>query len=156
MSLVFRHEERESQFLLCWPFLHRPQPTPSWTRPAYSQISTNWPNERTAHPVAPSWTGLAQSQISTNWPNKRASHRPSWTARPRIKISTEVFFEITKFPVHLFRAIVIHTPVQFPIWGFYYDICDCHIHCARAWTVFNVCTCTCTKPNSSESNQTEW
>ena len=22
---------------------------------------------------------------------------------------------------------VIHTPVIFPIWGFYYDICDCHI-----------------------------
>ena len=35
---------------------------------------------------------------------------------------------------------VIHTPVLFPIWGFYYDICDCSILCARAWTVLNACT----------------
>ena len=34
---------------------------------------------------------------------------------------------------------VIHTPVLFPIWGFYYDVFDCHILCARAWTVLNVC-----------------
>ena len=29
---------------------------------------------------------------------------------------------------------VFHTQVLFPIWGFYYDICDCHIRRARAWT----------------------
>ena len=39
---------------------------------------------------------------------------------------------------------VIHTLVSFPIWGFYYDICDCHILCARALsrTVLSL-----TKPN---------
>ena len=77
------------------------------------------------HPVAPSWTSLTQSQISTNWPQPIASGHD-----------------------------VIHTPVSFPIWGFYYDICDCYILCTQVWTVVNVCTCT--KPNSSKSNQTEW
>ena len=48
---------------------------------------------------------------------------------------------------------VIRTPVTFPIWGFYYDIWDYHILRARAWTpALNVCTCTCTKPNSSKPN----
>ena len=36
---------------------------------------------------------------------------------------------------------VIHVPGPFPIWGFYCDICDCHIHLARVWTpALNVCT----------------
>ena len=42
LTLVFRHEERETQFLLYWLFLHRPQsPLTSWTVPAQSEISTN-------------------------------------------------------------------------------------------------------------------
>ena len=80
-SWVFRHEERETQFVLCQLFLHRPQPTPSWTAQPRVKISTLWPNKRAAHPVVPIRTGLAQSQISTN-----------------------VFFEITKFSAHRFRA----------------------------------------------------
>ena len=52
---------------------------------------------------------------------------------------------------------VIRTPETFPIWGFYYDLCDYYILRARAWSpAFNVCTRTCTKPNSSKPNQTEW
>ena len=81
---------------------------------------------------------------------------PSWTARPRVKSQLTSF---SKSPNSLPIASghdVIPTPVHFPIWGFYYDICDCYILSARAWTVLNVCTCTCTKPNSSKSNQTEW
>ena len=66
MYLVFRHEERETQFLLCWLFLHRPSVNPQLDCPVQSQISTNWPIKHAAHPVAPSWTGLTQSQISTN------------------------------------------------------------------------------------------
>ena len=46
---------------------------------------------------------------------------------------------------------IIHTPVLFPIWGFYYDICDCYILRAWVWTpALNVCICTCPKPNSSK------
>ena len=41
--LVFRHGEWETQFLLCWLFLHRPSINPQldWPGPAQSQISTN-------------------------------------------------------------------------------------------------------------------
>ena len=69
-----------------------------------------------AHCQPASWTGPAQSQISTN-----------------------VFFEITKFSAHHFRAWRHSHPITFSIWGFYYDICYCHILCVRAWTVTNVC-----------------
>ena len=41
LTLVFRHEERET-FLLCWPRKRAAYPVaPSWTRPAPSWISTN-------------------------------------------------------------------------------------------------------------------
>ena len=78
--LVFRHEERDTQFLLCWLFLHRPSVNSS--AELAGPISTNWPNKRAVHPVAPSWTVLAQVQISTN-----------------------CFFQKSpNFPAHCFRA----------------------------------------------------
>ena len=82
----------------------------------YYADCTIWPNKCAAHPVASSWTGLAQSWISINSFSKSPNSQP-----------------IT--PGH----DVIHTPVPFSIWGFYNDICDCHILCAWAWTVLNVC-----------------
>ena len=116
--LIFRHEERETKFLLCWLFLHRPSVNSQLDCPAQCQISTNWPNKRAAHPVAPSWTGLDQSQISThfwtarprvkistNWPNKRAAHPVvlGWTGLAQSQISTNVFFEITKYSLPVWR-----------------------------------------------------
>ena len=36
---------------------------------------------------------------------------------------------------------VIHTPSSISIWGFYCDICDCHILPAHTWTpALNLCT----------------
>ena len=58
--------ERETQFLLCWLFLHPTQSTPKLNCPAQSSMSTHWPNERAAHPLTLSWTRLAQVQISNN------------------------------------------------------------------------------------------
>ena len=58
--------ERDTQFLLCWLFLHHPQSTPQLNWPAQSPSSTNWPNKCAAHPVVPSWTALTQVQISTH------------------------------------------------------------------------------------------
>ena len=129
MSLVFRHEERDTQSLQCLQFLHHPPPTPQLDCPAQSQISTLWPNKHAAHPVAPSLTGLAS---------------------PRVKSQLTSFSKSPNSPAIASGHDLIHTPVRFPLCGFYYDICDCHILCARAWTVLNVCTCTCT--NSSKSN----
>ena len=109
--LLFRHEERETQFLLCWLFLHRSLVNPQLNCPAQSPISTHWPNKRAAHPVDPSWTALTQVQISTNVFIKNHQNSQSIAS----------------------GHDVIHTPVPFTIWGFYYDICDCHILRARAW-----------------------
>ena len=89
----------------------------------------------------PNWTGLAQAQKSTSLAQRQ--------------ISTNRFFfqKSPKFVAHRFRAWHHSHPSPFPIWGFYYDICDCHILCARAWKpALNVCTRTCTKPNSSKPN----
>ena len=89
------------------------QSTPQLNCPAQSPITPNWPNKRAAHPVVPNWTALTQVQISTN-----------------------CFF--SKIPQNsqpiASEHNVIHTPVTFSIWGFYYDICDCHILRVRAWT----------------------
>ena len=119
------------------------QSTPQLNSQPRVRISTHWPNKRVVHPVVPNWTGLAQAQKST-----RLAQR---------QISTNCFFQKSpKFPAHCFWAWRNSHPSPFPIWGFYYDICDRHILRARAWTVLNVCTCTCTKPNSSKPNQTKW
>ena len=45
------------------------------------------------------------------------------------------FFKITKNRSPSLPGMTLFTsPVLFPIWGFYCDICDCHILPARAWT----------------------
>ena len=98
-----------------------------------------WANKRAAYPVGHNWTGLAQVWISTSLAQRQ--------------ISTNWFFSKSRrIPAHRFRLWRHSHPSTFPIWGFYYDICDCYILRARAWTALNVCTCTCTKPNSSKPN----
>ena len=67
------------------------------------------------------------------------SQPPAGLAWPRVESQLKSF---SKSPNSLPIASGdndIHTPVLFPIWGFYYDIRDCHILCARAWTVLNMC-----------------
>ena len=90
-------------------------------------------------------------------PTSPAVNFPIWTGPAQSQISTDAFLKNHQKSQPLTSGHdVIHTPVLFPIWGFYYDICDWHVLCARAWTVLNVYTSTCSKPNSSKSNQTEW
>ena len=64
------------------------------------------------------------------------SQLPSWTGPAQRQVSTNCFFQ--KSPNSQPIASV-HMIVSFPIWRFYYDICDCHILFARAWTILNVC-----------------
>ena len=46
-----------------------------------------------------------------------------------------LLFKISKNPSPSLPDMKSFTfPVLFPIWGFYYDICDSHILPARAWT----------------------
>ena len=112
--LGFQHEERETQFLLCWLF-HLTQ-------------------QRAAHLVDP--TGLALLRLE----NQLASSR--------FKSQLTTFFQ--KSPQILSPSLLGMTsftsPVLFPIRGFYYDTCDCHILPAR------VCPYLCIKLNSSKPN----
>ena len=92
----------------------------------------------------PNWTGLAHVQKSTRF--------------VQLHISTNCFFSnIPQNPQPIASGHgVIHIPSHIYYPGFYYDICDSHIHPARSWTPkLNVCPCTCTKPNSSEPYLTE-
>ena len=105
-----------------------------------SKVSTHYPKKRAAHPVDHNLTGLNQVRISTRFVQRQ--------------LSTNYFFQNHQESQPIASGHeIIHIPVPYPIWGFYYDICDCHILRARAWTpALNVCTCTCTKPNSSKPN----
>ena len=82
-----------------------------------------------------------------------ASHRPNWTRlgsdlnslRPASNLNSSglpgleskslltAFFQNHQESQPIVSGHdVIHTPVPFPIWGFYYDIWDCHILCAHS------------------------
>ena len=55
-------------------------------------------------------------------------------------VETYCFFQIPKSS-GLLGITSFTSLVPFPIWGFYCDISDCHIHPARVWTLaLNVCT----------------
>ena len=77
-------------------------------------------------------TLLVQFQNSTN--SSRGKSQLFWTARPGIRISTNCFFrKITQNHGPSLPGMMSFTsPAIFPIWGFYCDICDCHILSARA------------------------
>ena len=92
-------------------------------------------------PIVHNWTSLAQIQKSARF--------------VQLQISTHSFFQ--KSPKILSPSLPGMTsftsPVVFSIRGFYYDISDCHILPARAWTpTLNVCLYPCTKPNTSKPN----
>ena len=96
---------------------------------------------RVVHLVNP--TGLA----SPRFENQLASCR--------FKFQLTAFFQ--KSPKILSPSLPGMTSftslVLFPIQGFYYDICDCHILPARAWTpALKECPYPCTKPNSFKPN----
>ena len=96
----------------------------------YYADCTIWPNKRATHPVAPCWTGPTQRRISTNSFSKYPNSQPI-----------------------AFGHDVIHTPVSFPIWGFYYDIYyDMWLsYPLRASMNCTQCVCTCTKSRIVQS-----
>ena len=99
--------ERETIFL-CWLFVHR-------------QLSTHWLNQRACAPQSTNYTDLAQVQKSSRFVH--------------VQISTHCFYSKSlRISAHRFWAWRHLHPQSFPIWGFYCDICDCHILPARAWT----------------------
>ena len=74
----------------------------------------------------------SQHTDPTNAPAPRSKQLDSSRAISQL---TFFFFKITKTPSLSLPGMTSFTsPVLFPIWCFYYDICDCHILPARAWT----------------------
>ena len=73
-------------------------------------------------PQSTNWTGLAQV-------------RKINSLRLSSNLNSPLLFKITKNPSPSLPGMTSFTsPVLFSIWGFYCDICDCHILPARAWT----------------------
>ena len=108
--------ERDTQFFLCWLFVHR-------------QLSTHWLNQRTRAHRSP-WL---------DWPHPGPKIN---SLRPASNLNSLLLFKITKNPSPSLPGMTSFTsPVLFPIWFFYCDICDFHILPVRAWTpAVNVCT----------------
>ena len=110
-------EERDTIFTMLTistSFFSQPQLN---SRPSV-RISTHWPNKRAAHPVVHHWTDLAQVQKSTSPPGSNLN-----SLRPASDLNSLLFFKNHQNSL----PIASGHDVIFPIWGFYYDICDCHI-----------------------------
>ena len=100
--------ERDTIFL-CWLFVHH-------------QVSTHWPNQHARAPRSPHLTGFAQV-----WKINLLRLSPN--------LNSLFLFKITKNPSPSLPGMMsVTSPVTFPIWGFYCDICHCHILPAHAWT----------------------
>ena len=78
---------------------------------------------------APQTTGLASASSENRRPSSSVK---SQLTRSEFKSQLTVvfFFQIPKFSV-LPDMTSLTSPVYFPIWVFYWDISDCHIHPAR-------------------------
>ena len=97
--------------------------------------------QRAVHHVDP--TGLASPRLENQLASSRSKSQLTAFFQKSPKILSPSLLGMTSFT----------SPVSFPIRGFYYDICDCHILPARAWTpALNVCPYPYTKPNSSKPN----
>ena len=100
---VLRHGERDTQFL-----------TMLTVRTSSAVNSLTQPTRE--HPVDPKWSRLGDLRKST---------RPS-----KSKSQLTAIFQIPKSSA--LRKTSFTSPVPFPIWVFYCDICDCHILPAHA------------------------
>ena len=114
---VFRHEEKETHFF-----------TMLTVRTSSALNSLNQPTR--GHPVDPNWSGLAQIK-----------HRLH-SSIVEFQLTVFVFFSNpTILSPSLWGMTSFTSAVSFSIWGFYHDICDCHILPASTWTpALNECT----------------
>ena len=83
-------------------------------------------------------------------PTSSTVNSPAGLAQPRVESQLTSFSKSPNSQPIASGHDGIHTPVLFPIWGFYYDISDCHILCARGVNC-SQCVCTCTKSRKVQS-----
>ena len=75
-----------------------------------------------AHPAVHNWTSLTQV-------------RKINSLRLSPNLNSLLLFQITKNPSPSLPGLTSFiSPISFPIWGFYCDICDCHIFSASTGT----------------------
>ena len=151
LTLVFRHEERETQFLLCWLYYLTQQ-----THRA-SRSPQDLCRQRSAELHSQTSTSTVRlNGRQTNCLLHRPLSIPSWSGPAHSRISTNVFFKITKFSAHRFRAWRHSHPsfisyLGFLLWHLWLS------YPLRASVNCTQCVCTCTKSrNSSKPNQTQW
>ena len=113
--LVFRHEERKTQFLLCWLFLLRSSVNSPAELSAQSQNLNSLAQQTRASSRRPQ-TGMA----SPRFEYQLAS------LRDRSQLTAFFKNQQNSHPLASGHDVIL-TPVSFSISGFYYDICDCHI-----------------------------
>ena len=91
-----------------------------------------FPSNPTTCATPPQTTGLASASSENQLPSSSVESQ----------LTVFFFFSNPKILSPSLTGMTSFTsPVLFPIWFFYSDICDCHIHPARAWTpALNVCT----------------
>ena len=110
LSLGFRHEERETQFSYA-----------DCSSIVSSQL-TDPTDARARTPHSTNCTGLAEV-------------RKINSLRLSSNLNSLLLFKITKNPSPSVPSMTSFTsPDPFPIWGFHWDICDCHVLPVRAWT----------------------
>ena len=79
-------------------------------------------------------SSIVTSQLTDPTNVRVRSAANNWT-RSSSYLKSLLLFKITKNPRPSLLGMTSFTsPVLFRIWGFYCDICDCHIPTARAWT----------------------
>ena len=116
LSLRFSDMRRETQFLTILTF----------------------PSDPTTRSTLPQTTGLPSASSKNQL---LSSSVESQLFHSEFKSQLTVFFFKFPNPQCFWAWRHSYSPVSFPIWGFYCDISDCHIHSARAWTpALNVCT----------------
>ena len=89
-----------------------------------------FPSDPTTCGTPPQITGLGSTSSEKQLPSSS------------VESLLPVFFSNSKILCPSLPGLTSFTsPVLFSIWGFYCDICDCHIHPTRVWTpALNVCT----------------
>ena len=150
LTLVFRHEERETQFLLCWLYF--------------------WPNKRAAHPVAPKISvgrdlqnsmvrlQLQLSAIEADKPTVSYivhSQPPAGLDWPGLESNLNCLFQNQILSPSL-PGMTSFTPQSYLLSGIFIMTFVIVISSAHERGLYSMCVHLHLEPNSSKPNQTEW
>ena len=92
---------------------------------SFSQLCSWLPGPESKSQLA---SPRVKSQLTDATNALRIPQPPAGLASPRFKYQQTAFFKNHQNSQPITSGHdVIHTTIPFPIWGFYYDICDCHI-----------------------------